>query len=173
MSTLDRKSWHLAENEDEANITELELLLWRSFHGFLRWQEGCELAVNGNSLTGNELSILHVVRMKERPKSIQDIARILNREDIFNIGYSVRKLVKMGLLEKSKESSAKNAIFQVTKEGIKNTDNLAKARKEILITLLGKKPRVDLLHLIQELSKIMTLYDEAARTTAAYKPSVD
>lgn len=173
MSNLDKNSWHLAENEDETNITELELLLWRSFHGFLRWQESCELAVNGNSLTGNELSILHVVRMKERPKSIQDIARILNREDIYNIGYSVRKLLKMGLLEKSKESSAKNVMFQATKEGITNTDNLARARKEILISLFGKKPRIDLPNLIQELSKIMTLYDEAARTTAAYKPSPD
>src|SRR5947207_1990398 len=99
MSVLD-KTWHLAENEAEIKVTEFELQLWRVFYGFLRWQEKCENIANGTDLTGNELAILHVVRMKNRPKAINDIMRLLNRDDTFNIHYSIRKLIKMGLIKK-------------------------------------------------------------------------
>jgi predicted MarR family transcription regulator len=169
MSDMEKNAWHLSENADEMKVTEFELLLWRTFNGFIRWQEDCELAANNNALTGNELSILHVIRMKERPKTANDIARLLNREDKFNITYSIKKLLKLGLIEKSKDTVKKGATYQATNAGIKNTDDYVKARKHILISLFGKEPRINLSEITQELVKIISLYDEAARITASYK----
>lgn len=169
MSDIEKKVWHLSENEDEMKVTEFELLLWRVFHGFLRWQEDCELATNGNALTGNELSILHIIRMKDRPKTANDIARLLNREDMFNITYSIKKLLKLGLIEKSKDTVKRGVTYQITESGIKNTDDFVKTRKDILISLFGKEPRINLPEVAQELVKIIALYDEAARITATYK----
>ncbi len=36
------KTWHLAETESEIEVTEFELLLWRVFYAFIRWQEDCQ-----------------------------------------------------------------------------------------------------------------------------------
>ncbi|MDX2164529.1 MAG: winged helix DNA-binding protein [Gammaproteobacteria bacterium] len=163
---MSENTWHLAENEEEMNVTEFELLLWRVFHGFLRWQEDCELATNGATLTGNELSILHIVRMKNKPKTTTQIAQLLNREDMFNINYSVKKLLKLGLIEKSKGSVKKGATYQITEAGIKDTDNFIKARKRILITLFKKETRINLPKISQDLAKIISIYDGAAKIAA-------
>ena len=76
--------------DDEMNVTEFELQLWRVFNGFMRWVEECERYVNNTGLDGYDLSILHIVRMKNRPKSVSDIGKILNRTDHFNVQYSIK-----------------------------------------------------------------------------------
>lgn len=167
MNNLD-KTWHLAENEDELKVTDFELQLWRVFYGFLRWQEGCERSANGTDLTGNELAVLHIIRMKDRPKSIYDIGRLLNRDDTFNIQYSIRKLLKMGLIEKCKFAQ-KILAYQITEAGTKNTDIYTRARRSILIDLFIKESDLTLTEMTKTLTKLKAVYDEADRTAASYK----
>lgn len=168
MNNLD-KTWHLAENDDEIKVADFELQLWRVFYGFLRWQEGCERSANGTDLTGNELAVLHIIRMKDRPKSIYDIGRLLNRDDTFNIQYSIRKLLKMGLIEKCKTSSQKILAYQITEAGIRNTDIYTQARKSILIDIFIKESDLNLTEMTKTLTKLKAIYDEADRTAASYK----
>jgi predicted MarR family transcription regulator len=169
MTTLD-KSWHLAQGENGIQVAEFELQLWRVFFGFLRWQEECNRSVNGIDLTGNELAVLHIVRMKERPKTIYDIGRLLNRDDTFNIHYSLRKLLKIGLIEKAKsaQSGKKTYAYQITEAGIKNTDAYAEMRNNILIKMFNEEANLNLNEVTKSLTKIKAIYDEADRDVASY-----
>lgn len=161
------KTWHLAETEEEIKVTEFELQLWRIFYGFIRWQEECEKTANNTDLTGNELAVLHVIRMKNRPKTISDIGRLLNRDDTFNIKYSLRKLVKKKLIQ-STVGSKRASSYQITEEGIKNTDSYTATRRNILIELFVKNHDLDLEDLAEKLAKFKGIYDEAVRAVASY-----
>lgn len=150
--------------EDEVKVTEFELQLWRVFYGFLRWQEECEKSANGTQLSGNELAILHIVRLKNRSKTITDIERLLNRDDVHNIRYSLNKLLKLGLIKKTLSNyNGKNYLFEVTEAGIKDTDNFLKLRKSILVNMF-KELNLDLEEMIKNLTKIKAVYDEADRS---------
>lgn len=174
MSLID-KTWHLAQNSDEIKITEFELQLWRVFYGFLRWQERCEKSVNGLDLTGNELAVLHIIRMKDKPKSLYDIGRLLNRDDTFNIHYSIRKLLKMGLIEKvqSVPGDRKTFAYQATEAGIKNTDSYTEVRRSILIEMFSREPGLKLEELERNLAKIKAIYDDADRAVASYAKAAE
>lgn len=170
MDTLD-KAWHLAKTEDEITVTEFELQLWRVFYGFVRWQEGCEHSVNGTDLTANDLAVLHIVRMKDRPKSIYDIGRLLNREDSYNIYYSIRRLLKMGLIENVKTPNKKTQVYRTTEAGIQNTDAYTHARKTILINMFTKQSDLNFEEVTKALIKLKAIYDEADRVAASYVAS--
>lgn len=90
---LDRR-WHLARTPLEIEVTELEYALMRSFEAFGRWQAECLANVVDFAASGPENALLHIIRMNDRPKSIHDLAHMANREDIPNIQYSLRKLIK-------------------------------------------------------------------------------
>lgn len=169
MVNLD-KSWHLAEGDFEVEVTEFELQLWRAFFGFLRWQEDCESSVNATELNGNELAVLHIIRMKGKAKTIYDIGRLLNRDDTFNIHYNVKKLLKMGLIEKTKfaQGGKRTIAYQATAAGIENTDAYTEVRKRVLINMIKEEPDLNLRELTKILSKLKAIYDEADRAVTAY-----
>lgn len=167
------KRWHLAENEQEIAVTEFELQLWRVFCGFLRWQEGCEKSANETNLSGNELALLHVIRMKDKPKTISDIGRILNRNDVFNINYSLRKLLKKGLIKKNKPSAGtKTVLYEITEKGIENTQRYSGMRSKVLIDLFNRDKSIDLTEMAKSMIKIKAIYDDADSVMAYTKPPV-
>lgn len=172
MDLTDRQ-WHLAQTEEELKVTDFELHLWRVFFGFLRWQQECERNVNGTNLLGQDLSVLHIIRMKGRPKSITDIARLLNRDDNFNIQYSVRKLIKLGLIESVKVTGSKSVVYQMTPEGIRNTDDFSQARKKILVEMfIDDNEDVDLEIATKTLAKLKSVYDAAEHAAASHVPPI-
>lgn len=170
MNTFD-KTWHLAQTEDEIKITDFELQLWRLFSGFLRWAEECEKQANHTNLTGYELAVLHILRMKDRPKSITDIGRILNRTDNFNIQYTIKKLIKMGLAKKIEEypNYSKSTMYELTEAGIKNTDTYTQARRAILIDMFIKDCEPTLNEVTKAIVKLKSVYDEAEQAATYIK----
>ncbi len=164
------KTWHLAKDAAEVKVTEFEFQVWRCFYGFLRWQEDCQRYACGDSLTGNELSLLHIIRMNDQPKTIYELSRLLNRDDPNNIQYSIGKLIEKGLVAKEK-ITPKVLHYRITKEGIKNTDTFCKARSAILVELFKKfdMDRLDVEKITEGLSAIKGIYDEASHLAAAYK----
>jgi predicted MarR family transcription regulator len=166
--------WHLTQSEIGVQVTNFELQLWRVFYGFIRWQEECERGVNNTGLTANEIAVLHVVRMKERPKTIYDIGRLLNRDDMFNIHYSIRKLLKMGLIKKTRSAQAgkKTFAYQITEAGVKNTDAFAEIKNDILLEMYSQEKDLNLIEMAKVLARVKAIYDEADRAVASYtKPS--
>ncbi|MGO4837712.1 winged helix DNA-binding protein, partial [Rhizobiaceae sp. 2RAB30] len=112
---LDR-TWHLARNPLEIDVAELEYALMRSFEAFGRWQAECLASVIDFAASGPENALLHIIRMNDRPKSIRDLAYMANREDIPNIQYSLRKLIKGGMVERS-GSGRSGVTYEVTELG--------------------------------------------------------
>ena len=167
------KTWHLANTEEETKLTDFEFHLWRVFYGFMRWQEGCEKVANQTDLTGSELSILHIIRMKDRPKTLNELMRLLNRDDNFNITYSIKKLIKNGLIRKiaSDKHNKKTFSYEITEAGIKNTDAYTTLRKNVLIELFAKKRELNLDKLSNVLSELIAIYEEADRTVLSYMGS--
>ena len=136
LSSLHKK-WHLAENEEEFIFSNLEFAVMRISAALDRWEKDCLACCVEGGMSGMDSAVLHMIRMHDRPKSISDIVRTMNRDDISNLQYSLRKLTSRGLIERAgKKDSKRSATYQVTAEGERVTDLYAKVRRELLIPLL-------------------------------------
>lgn len=160
--------WHLSRDATEARLTGFEFSLERVVHAFYRWKAACLEAVSDAELTGNDVAVLNTIRMKERAKSRTEIARLLNREDVSNIQYALRKLLREGLIEKSDAASRKTATYRVTKAGVRVTEAYAEMRRTLLIEMSphlteGEAP-------FEEAGQLLDLmagaYDQAAKRAA-------
>lgn len=170
-SGLDRR-WHLAQTPDEIAVTEFEYALIRAYEGFSHWQAECLAAVTGLAMSGADNAILHVIRMKDRPKGVKEIGRLMNRDDIPNIQYSIRKLLKAGLIEKLGESSRRKGVaYQATKKGVKVTEDYAKLRANLLIDFFRDMGGVDanLETATRVLELVAGIYEQTGRIAATYR----
>lgn len=130
--------WHLARDEDEARLTAFELRLERVVHAYHRWKSACMAAVGDQDFAGDYVAVLNVIRMRERPKSRVEIARVLNRDDTSNIQYALRKLLRAGLIEKVDAVSRKTATYRTTAKGIEVTEAYSDLRNELMIGMTGR-----------------------------------
>ena len=109
-------TWHLAADEPEVAATEFEFALMRS---------------------GPDNALLHVIRMNDRAKTIKEIARLMNRDDIPNIQYSIRKMVSDGLVSKH-GSSRTGVTYAATDRGCEITDRNAEVRRRQWISEISE-----------------------------------
>ncbi len=166
---LDRR-WHLAATPTEVDFTELEFSLMRTFESFGRWQSECLAAVLDLSASGPENALLHVIRMNDRPKSVKELARLVNRDDIPNIQYSLRKLIGAGLVERS--GSARSGVtYTVTERGREVTGRYAAVRRALLIAAIESVPgfRERLADATRTLNLLAGIYEDAARVAATHR----
>ena len=168
------KHWHLATNDFEIGLTELEFALLRVSEAFGRWQSDCLACCFPNTFSGADTAVLHVIRMHDRAKSISEIGRLLNRDDISNLQYGIRKLVKAGLIEKAKISDNKRGVtYKVSKLGREVTDRYAEFREELLISLT--KSISDWEANLDQVARILNLmsgmYDQASCVAATHRVS--
>ncbi len=172
---LDRR-WHLAASSREVSLTELEFSLFRSFEAFSKWQvEGMAVAA-GKNLSAGDCGILNVIAMRERPKSITEIGRLLNRDDITNIQYTIRKLTQVGLIEKtSKDGRRKGVSYRTTDRGMQVIHRYVSLRKMLLVkqteTIRGMSELMDNGSHILDL--MTGIYEQAARVAATHRNPVD
>ncbi|HUT48574.1 MAG TPA: winged helix DNA-binding protein [Alphaproteobacteria bacterium] len=166
--SADPDLWHLSRDASEARLTGFEFSLERVMHAFYRWKAACLEAVSDAGLTGNDVAVLNTIRMKERAKSRTEIARLLNREDVSNIQYALRKLLREGLIEKCDAASRKTATYRATEAGIGVTEAYAEMRRTVLIAMSphlaeGESP-------FEEAGQLLDLmagaYDQAAKRAA-------
>lgn len=169
------KHWHLAENEFEIDLTEFEFSLLRVASAFERWRSDCMACCSDASFSGADAAILHVVRMHDRPKSISEIGRHLNRDDLSNLQYSIRKLVNAGVIEKAenKNDSKKGVTYVTTSLGVEITDQFAEFRRELLINLTRSMTTdISLVDVSMVLSLLSGVYDQASCIAAAHRMTV-
>lgn len=124
---LDRH-WHLSETDDEIALTELEIALFRTHAAFDAWQQVSQVASADMPLNATDTIVLNIIRMKERPKVAAEVTRLLNRDDISNIQYSLRKLEKLDLIRLASPGRRKGKAYEVTELGKKATDMHAALR---------------------------------------------
>lgn len=126
--------WHLAVNDFGVEITDLEYAVMRLDQSFSRWQSECMAAVTGTALSGQENALVHVIHMHERAKTIRDLLQLTNRQDVANMQYELRKLIKAGLIEKS--GSARTGVYyNTTPEGARVCEQYAQLRESVLLKM--------------------------------------
>ena len=169
------RNWHLAKDKTELHVTELEFGFMRVLEAFSRWVAAADQVVGLGELKHSEHIILHVIRMQNRPKSGATIARLLNRDDLPNIQYNLRKLESLGLIEKHKETSGKVLTYSVTPKGEKLTNEYSELRSRLLInnvkSLTDFDQRVE--DATQLLSILTGIYEESARSCASMNSNTD
>lgn len=171
-SRLDYR-WHLAESPVEVDTTELEFALMRAFEGFGRWQSECLASVSDVAAAGPENALLHIIRMNDRPKTIKDLARLTNRDDIPNIQYSLRKLLAADLVSRS-GSGRSGVTYQVTEAGRQITDEYGAVRRRLLIAAIDDLPGFAerLAEATRTLNLLTGIYAEASRVAATHRPNL-
>src|SRR5215813_1601189 len=164
------KHWHLATDDFEVGLTELEFAIFRVSAAFERWQGDCLGCCHGQPFSGTDTALLHVIRMHERPKSISELARLLKRDDLANLQYGTRKLLKAGLIEKSRQAGSKKDVnYQVSALGRDVTDRYARFRKELLISMTRDTAgNVDFESLARTLNMMAAMYDQASCVAATH-----
>lgn len=168
------KRWHLAQSDMELNFTELEFSILRISAAFERWQKDCLACCVDGGLSGTDNAVLHIIRMHDRPKSISEVARLMNRDDIPNLQYSLRKLTKSGLIARAGNGDSKRtAAYEVTEEGTRVSDLFAQFRRELLLTLTEsiKDLDVEILTTCKVLNITSGLYDHASTVAASHRHS--
>ncbi|MDO9525386.1 MAG: winged helix DNA-binding protein [Gemmobacter sp.] len=162
--------WHLAQSPEEVETTELEFSLMRAYEGFCRWQSECLASVADVATTGPENAMLHIIRMNERPKTIRDLARLTNREDVPNIQYSLRKLIGAGLVLR-KGSGRSGVTYEVTPEGLRVSDAYGELRRRLLIAAINDLPEfaARLAETTRTLNLLTGIYEEVSRVAATHR----
>ncbi|GAA4017907.1 winged helix DNA-binding protein [Actimicrobium antarcticum] len=165
-------SWHLAHTPLEAAATEIEWSLVRWWEAFNRYQNELLSRLSQGNLTPQEVHILHIIRMQDRPKSTSMVANLLNRDDIQNIQYSLRKLVAEKLIRKVKDGVGKSYSLAVTEKGKRFTEEIAELRRQFLIQQLGsmKDSEARLLEAARTLGLMTAMYNEAGRMSLPDMP---
>jgi predicted MarR family transcription regulator len=165
-----QRNWHLARTPHEAATTDFEWSLLRFTQAWERWVMQLGGLSGMEELSYIEIVVLHVIRMQDRPKTGAQIARQLNRDDIPNIQYCLRKLEKMKLCRKVREKASKTFAYEATGAGRLLTDNYAEMRRHLLTEQSKIIGQVDIkLAEATKLINLMTgLYDEAGRISATY-----
>src|ERR1700742_2908451 len=129
-------SWHLSRTETERLLTDFEFRLERLAQAYYRWKAACLAAVCDVPLTGDDVAVLNVVRMGDEPKRLSEIAQLLNRVDVPNLQYAMRKLVRAGLIETEGSSSRKETRYRATATGHAVTEAYAALRAATLPPML-------------------------------------
>ncbi len=162
--------WHLAQSDTEIDTTEVEFALMRTYEGFNRWQAECLAGVVDVAATGAETALLHLIRMNDRPKSIKDLARLTNRDDIPNIQYSLRKLIGAGLVARHGAGRA-GVTYEVTAEGRRVTEAYGTLRRSLLIGAIEALPELQerLKDAAQTFNLLCGLYEQVARVAATHR----
>ncbi|MDZ7809107.1 MAG: winged helix DNA-binding protein [Arhodomonas sp.] len=172
--TLDRH-WHLAGDDKEMALTEIEHTLFRVMAAFERWQSECLAAVTHRPLSGSDNAVLHIVRMKERPKTVAEIARLLNRDDISNIQYALKKLRSAGLVEKQESRKRRGVAYYVTELGHEVTERFAELRRDMLVRMIPSeenwRDQYEMTHRL--LNQLQGIYDQAAVYVVSHRAPVD
>ena len=164
--------WPLGKDPHDVSTTEFEWAVMRFFSAFERSCLQLSVTAGSSDLSFQELVLLHVVGMQHHAQTSHSIARQLNRDDIQNLQYALRKLEKRGLISKSLGERSKTAHYSITPEGREAVGLYAKIRAQLLT---GRTQRVSesdqkLQEATQLLSVLTGMYDDVARVAATYGP---
>ena len=155
-------SRHLADQEGW-ELSEVEYGLTVVYNAFQKWIVRCVTAAGYKDFNAIDVLILHNINHRNRAKRLNDISFLLNIEDTHNVNYSIKKLVKLGLV--SGEKQGKEIFYSTTEEGVELCEEYAKVRNECLLEGLMPFDRNpdELLHVAAVLRSLSGLYDQASR----------
>ncbi len=160
---------HLAQSPHEAAVTEFEQALICAAQAFYRFI-GESLGAEGarHNLSGEDNVILQQLMASSRPRGVTDLARFSNRDDIANLQYSLRKLIKAGLVEKAPGSTNRDTVYQVTPRARELTEHFLALRRELVMAPSESMPGFDeaLRAAARAMQLVTSFYDHGTRVLA-------
>jgi predicted MarR family transcription regulator len=156
----------LGRTEREREFLEFEQALICASEAFYRFA-GIILGPEGkaHNLTGHENVILQQLMFLPKPRSVSDLSRFTNRDDISNIQYSLRKLAAAGLIEKVPGTANRDTRYRPTEAGRALTEAMVQRRRELLIDPSAnlKDVEAQLRAATAAMSLLTGLYDHVSR----------
>ena len=134
------------------------------------------------NISGQDNAILQQIMAASRPLAVTDIARFANRDDIANIQYSLKKLLRAGLIEKAGRTSARETSYVVTELARHWTQDFLQLRRQLFTDPAAQMPDFDdqleksahLLNLIAGFydhgTRVMSGAEQMAETGGQRKP---
>ena len=154
-------SSHLASKEG-TSLSEFEYALTMMNNAFHRWMQSCSTTSGMPELSPLDIMVVHNIYHRNRPKRISDVAFTLNIDDLHTVSYSVRKLVKLKLVDGTRQG--KDTFYNVTEIGEEFCNEYKEVREQVLVDVI-KRVGMD-----EQLSDIATMmrtlsgfYDQASR----------
>ena len=157
---------HLASSPHELAVTDFEQSLICAGEAFYRFI-GLLLGAEGRlqKLSGQDNVILQQLMSSPRPRGVTELSRFANRDDIANLQYSLRKLIKAGLVEKAPGSTNRETAYRVTARGRGLTEGFLMLRRELLMQPSAQINGFDaqLRDAARVMSLITSFYDHGTR----------
>lgn len=166
------KNSHLSRSIAEAALTDLEFALHHLQEAYGRSCVELHALVLGERFLVIDGSVIHVLRMQDRPKSASEIAAALNKDNTSNVLYSLRKLQKMGLVRQVKNLPRSQMVYEITERGRQVTDEYAELRQEMLLSNVTDEEEfaAEIDHAVQTIIRLVGRYDYAARRASMFRP---
>ncbi len=151
-------SWHLSEFEYGMIIAH---------NAFSRWMTRCMSAAGYTDFSPLDILVLHNVNHRNREKRLVDICFVLHVEDHHTVNYSLKKLVKVGLIQKEKRG--KEIFYSTTKEGAEACKRYREIRERCLTSVYSSLEQSgDEVSETASLLRLLSgLYDQASRAAAS------
>ncbi len=153
--------------QGSAELSEFEVGLIIANNAFARGTVRCMAAAGVPDLSPLDVLVLHSISHRDRSKKMADICFVLNVEDTHTVNYSLKKLVKLGLV--AGEKRGKEKFFSTTDEGQKACEQYAEVRSECLLNSLNALgcTEEDVHSTARLLRALSGLYDQAARAATS------
>jgi predicted MarR family transcription regulator len=161
---------HIGRTAVEFALFEFQHSAICFIEAFYRHIERQLILVTGDpNLSAQDCVNLHAIRIGDRPKSIPEVQHFSNRRDVANIQYSIRKLTKVGLVQKAKRDAGRGTAYELTKYGIKITDAYVRARERMMLEFLHEHSGFvkDAESATRIMMMLTGIYDHLSRTDAA------
>lgn len=159
-------------SERAAELSSYEYGLILAFNAFSRWIVRCMAAAGHPELSYLEILVLHAVNHREREKRLADLCFVLNIEDTHLVNYALKKLVKLGLVERKRRG--KENFYETSSEGKEVCERYKEAREDCLVDAFeafggdaGPNAAGQIGEMADLLRAISGLYDQAARSAAS------
>lgn len=151
-------SWHLSEFEYGMIIAQ---------SAFSRWMIRCMNAAGYKDFSSLDVLVLHNVNHRGREKRLVDICFVLHVEDQHTVNYSLKKLVKLELVQKKKRG--KEIFYTATEEGADACSRYRDIRERCLTSVYRNLDQEsDQIREAASLLRLLSgLYDQASRSAAS------
>lgn len=169
------RDWSLATNEHGVSVTEFEWGILRFISAFERSCVQLSRLASSEGLKFQEVILVHVVAMQRGEPTAASLARQLNRDDVQNLQYSLRKLVEGKYLLQSKKAGSRVVTYSIDTKGQQFVEDYADMRSKLLASRTGFIEDIDekLGSASQLLGVLTGIYDSAAMVSSTYSPVFD
>lgn len=159
-------SEHLS-SPDSWQLSEFEYGLIIAHNAFSRWTQRCMGAAGFVDFSPLDVLVLHNVNHRQREKRLVDICFVLHVEDHHTVNYSLKKLVKSGLIDREKRG--KEIFYFATEEGKKACERYRSIREKCLTsTYRAMDQESEEMSQAASLLRLMSgMYDQASRAASS------